>query len=187
MGFRAVRVSLSRQELFLPQLRAICRAAAWGKAAVLFPMIISVDELRQCLALLERARAGLLAEGIPVGPVEIGVMVETPAAVMISRELAREADFLSIGTNDLTQYALALDRQNPSLEGLYDPHHPAVLSMIRMTVENGHAEGVWVGICGELAGDTSMTEFFLDLGVDELSVAPSRILPLRGVIRGLGR
>lgn len=187
MGFRAIRVSLGRQELFLPQLRAVCRAAAWGKAAVLFPMIISVDELRQCRALLERARAGLQEEGIPVGPVEIGVMVETPAAVMISRELAREADFLSIGTNDLTQYALALDRQNPSLEGLYDPHHPAVLSMIRMTVENGHAEGVWVGICGELAGDTSMTEFFLDLGVDELSVAPSRILQLRGVIRGLGR
>ncbi len=187
MGFRAVRVSLSRPELFLAQLRAICRAAAWGRAAVLFPMIISVDEVRRCRAMLEQARESLVREGNTVGPVEVGVMVETPAAVMISRELAEEVDFLSIGTNDLTQYALALDRQNPSLERLYDPHHPAVLSMIRMTVENGHRAGAWVGICGELAGDTSLTELFLDLGVDELSVAPSRILRLRSAIRGFPR
>lgn len=187
MGFRAVRVSLSRPELFQAQLRAICRAAAWGRTAVLFPMIISVDEIRQCRAMLEQARASLVREGQLTGPVEVGAMIETPAAVMISRELAEEVDFLSIGTNDLTQYALALDRQNPSLERLYDPHHPAVLSMIRMTVENGHRAGAWVGICGELAGDTSLTELFLDLGVDELSVAPSRILGLRRAIRAFPR
>ncbi len=183
MGFRAIRVSLNRPELFMAQLRAICRAAAWGRTAVLFPMIISVEEIRQCRAMLKRAKDSLQQEGKTVGSVEIGAMIETPAAVMISRELAKEVDFLSIGTNDLTQYTLALDRQNPDLERLYDPHHPAVLSMIRMTVENGHKEGAWVGICGELAGDVSMTELFLDLGVDELSVTPSRILQLRSAIR----
>ena len=185
MGYRAIRICLTRTEMFKTQLRALLRAAAFGSISVMFPMIISVDEVRQAKALLQTCRADLAAEGIETGPVEIGVMIETPAAVMIADELAEEVDFFSLGTNDLTQYTLAIDRQNAKLDRFYDPHHPAVLRMIHMTVQAGHRHGCWVGICGELGADMELTETFLRMGVDELSVAPSAILPLRQCIRNL--
>lgn len=185
MGYRAIRICLTRREMFKTQLRALLRAAAFGSISVMFPMIISVDEVRQAKALLQTCRAELAAEGIEAGPVEIGVMIETPAAVMIADELAQEVDFFSLGTNDLTQYTLAIDRQNAKLDRFYDPHHPAVLRMIHMTVQAGHRHGCWVGICGELGADMELTETFLCMGVDELSVAPSAILPLRQCIRNL--
>lgn len=183
MGYRAIRICLDRVQVFKTQLRAIYRASAFGTAAIMFPMIISVSEIVRIKEIVEEVKAELTAEGVSFNRVELGIMIETPAAVMISEELAREVEFFSIGTNDLTQYTLAIDRQNQSLDSIYDPHHPAVLRMIRMTVENGHKGGAWVGICGELAADKSLTKTFLDMGLDELSVSPTYVLGLRKTIR----
>lgn len=186
MGFRAIRICLTRPELFKTQLRAIFRASAYGQIAIMFPMIISVAEVRRIKEIMDEVKTGLRADGIAFSnQIEIGIMIETPAAVMISRELAKEVDFFSVGTNDLTQYTLAIDRQNRNLDSFYDSHHPAVLSMIQMAAENAHAEGKWIGICGELAADLSLTERFLQMNIDELSVAPGMILPLRKKIREL--
>lgn len=183
MGLRAIRLCLTRPEIFKTQLRALLRASAYGNLAIMYPMIISVDEVRRIKAIVEETKQEMKEAGIPYGEFEQGIMIETPAAVMISAELAKEVDFFSIGTNDLTQYTLAIDRQNAKLDNIYDPHHPAVLRMIQMTVENGHKEGCWVGICGELGADTALTETFLKMGVDELSVSPACILPIRKIIR----
>ena len=186
LGFRAIRFSLMRPQIFKTQLRAVYRASAYGKIAVMFPMIISLEEVRRIKELIEEVKRELLSEQLKFrDDVEVGVMIETPAAVMISRELAREVDFFSVGTNDLTQYTLAVDRQNRKLEAFYDPYHPAVMSMIRMAADNAHAEGKWIGICGELASDLHLTEQFLEMGIDELSVAPGMILPLRKHIRSI--
>ena len=185
LGYRAIRICLTRKGLFKTQLRAILRASAYGTVSIMFPMIISVREVRDAKELLEACRQELLSQGYTVGRVEVGIMVETPAAVLIADELAREVDFFSLGTNDLAQYTLAIDRQNPRLDPFYDPHHPALLRMVRMTVEAGHRHGCWVGICGELGADMALTESFLRMGVDELSVSPSAILPLRRRIRSL--
>lgn len=186
MGFRAIRICLTRPELFKTQLRAIFRASAFGQIAIMFPMIISVSEVRRIKEIMDEVKTGLRADGIAFSDqIETGIMIETPAAVMISRELAKEVDFFSVGTNDLTQYTLAIDRQNRNLDSFYDSHHPAVLSMIQMAAENAHAEGKWIGICGELAADLSLTERFLQMNIDELSVAPGMILPLRKKIREL--
>jgi len=183
MGYRAIRICLDREEMFKTQLRAILRAAAFGNIAIMFPMIISVAEVRKAKELLREAKDELIKEGIKCSEPEIGIMIETPAAVMISKELAKDVDFFSIGTNDLTQYTLAIDRQNGRLDAFYDAHHPAILSMIDMVVRNGHDAGIRVGICGELGSDLSMTETFLKMGIDELSVAPNMILQVRQVIR----
>lgn len=184
LGYRAIRICLTQQEIFRTQLRALLRASAYGNISIMFPMIISVGEVKQIKAILEDVKAELRAEGISFKEnIEIGVMIETPAAVMISRELAKEVDFFSVGTNDLTQYTLAIDRQNPKLDVFYDAHHPAVLAMIKMAADNAHAEGKWIGICGELGADLELTETFLEMGLDELSVSPSMILPLRKKIR----
>ena len=185
LGYRAIRICLTRKDIFKTQLRAILRASAYGNIAVMFPMIISLQELRQAKAILQQVSDELRAQDIPFREVEVGIMIETPAAVMISDQLAGEADFFSIGTNDLTQYTLAIDRQNPRLDAFYDAHHPAVLRMIRITVENGHKGGAWVGICGELGSDLELTEIFMEMGVDELSVSPSMVLPVRERIRNL--
>ena len=185
LGYRAIRICLTRRDVFKTQLRAILRASAFGTVSIMFPMIISVREVRDAKEILEECRAELKAQGVPMGEVEIGVMIETPASVMIADELAQEVQFFSLGTNDLTQYTLAIDRQNPKLDAFYNPHHPAILRMIRMTVEAGHRHGCWVGICGELGADPALTETFLRMGVDELSVSPSAILPLRKRIRAL--
>lgn len=187
MGFRAIRLCLSDPELLRTQLRAIYRAAVYGNAAVMFPMIISEVEIRQVKKLAGEVRESLLREGRAVGEVELGIMIETPAAALISDILAGEVDFFSIGTNDLTQYTLAIDRQNEALEPFYDPHHEAVLRLIRMTVENAHRAGIWAGICGELAADTSLTEAFLDMEVDELSVSVSSVLEVRRAVRAIGQ
>lgn len=183
MGYRAIRICLDRQEIFRTQLRALLRASAYGNIAIMYPMIISVNEVKQIKAIVESVKAELDFKGIPYGNVEQGIMIETPAAVMISDLLAEEVDFFSIGTNDLTQYTLAIDRQNMKLDNIYDSHHPAVLRMIQMTIENGHKHGCWVGICGELGADTSLTKTFLEMGIDELSVSPSFVLPIRKIIR----
>lgn len=183
LGFRAIRICLERPELFKTQLRAIYRASAYGKVAVMFPMIISADETKRALALAAEARAELAARGIVVDEIERGVMIETPAAVMVSAELAKLVDFFSVGTNDLTQYTLAIDRQNEQLDKFYDPHHPAVLEMLRVIAQNAHAAGIWAGICGELAADAELTDTFLKMGYDELSVSPPFILELRKRIR----
>lgn len=183
MGYRAIRICLDRPEVFKTQLRALLRASAYGNLAIMYPMIISVDEVRKIKRIVASIQAEFDAGEIPYGKIEQGIMIETPAAVMISRELAEEVDFFSIGTNDLTQYTLAIDRQNAKLDNIYDSHHPAVLRMIQMTVENGHKGGCWVGICGELGADTSLTEDFLKMGVDELSVSPAQVLPIRKIIR----
>ncbi len=185
MGYRAIRICLERVDVFKTQLRALWRASYYGKISVMFPMIISVDEVHRIKEIVEDVKKELEEQGIPYGEVEIGVMIETPAAVMITEELAKEVDFFSIGTNDLTQYTLAIDRQNPALDNFYDSHHPAILKMIQMTVENGHKGGAWVGICGELGADTTLTETFLRMGVDELSVSPSRVLSVRNAIRNI--
>ena len=180
MGMRAIRICLTRPTLFKTQLRALCRASAYGKIAVMFPMIISVDEVRRSRELLRQVQTELKREGIAFDEsMEVGIMIETPAAALISDELAKEVDFFSIGSNDLTQYTLAIDRQQTDLDNFFDPHHPALLRLIEMTVKNGHKEGIWVGICGELGADLSLTEDFLRMGVDELSVSPSSVLPLR--------
>lgn len=183
MGYRAIRICLDRPDVFLTQLRAIFRASAFGNIAVMFPMIISQNEVIAIKKHVEDVKKQLEEAGIAYGQVELGIMIETPAAVMISDELAKMVDFFSIGTNDLTQYTLAMDRQNTKLEAFYDAHHPAVLKMIEMVVKNGHKEGCWVGICGELASDMTLTETFVQMGVDELSVAPTFILPVRKIIR----
>ena len=185
LGYRAIRICLTRKEVFKQQLRAILRASAYGTVSVMFPMIISVREVRDAKELLEECRRELVEQGYAVGQVEVGIMIETPAAVMIADELAEEVEFFSLGTNDLTQYTLAIDRQNPKLDNFYDPHHPAILRMIRQTVEAGHRHGCWVGICGELGADQTLTETFLRMGLDELSVSPSAVLPLRKKIRSL--
>lgn len=183
MGYRAIRICLDRKEVFRTQLRAIYRASYYGNISVMFPMIISVDEVKQIKKIIAEVKAELVAEGLPYKDCEIGIMIETPAAVMVSDLLAKEVDFFSVGTNDLTQYTLAIDRQNPKLDNIYDAHHPAVLRMLEMIVENGHKEGCWVGICGELGADLTLTEQFLRMGFDELSVSPSMILKVRDTIR----
>lgn len=185
LGYRAIRICLTREEVFKTQLRALLRTSAYGNISIMFPMIISVDEVRKIKQILEEVKEELRESGIPFKDVEIGVMIETPAAVMISEQLAQEVDFFSIGTNDLTQYTLAIDRQNPKLDEFYDAHHPAVLRMIQMTIENGHKGGAWVGICGELGADLELTETFLRMGVDELSVSPTFVLPVRNRVREL--
>ena len=184
LGYRAIRICLTRPEIFKTQLRALYRAAVYGNLSIMFPMIISVSEVKKIKEIIAQVQAELKAEGIPYKEdVELGVMIETPAAVMISRELAKEVDLFSVGTNDLTQYTLAIDRQNQKLDTFYDPHHPAVLAMIKMAADNAHAEGKWIGICGELGADLELTEEFLKMGLDELSVSPALVLPLRKRIR----
>ena len=184
LGYRAIRICLTRPEIFKTQLRALYRAAVYGNLSIMFPMIISVSEVKKIKEIIAEVQAELKAEGIPYKEdVELGVMIETPAAVMVSRELAKEVDFFSVGTNDLTQYTLAIDRQNQKLDTFYDPHHPAVLAMIKMAADNAHAEGKWIGICGELGADLELTEEFLKMGLDELSVSPALVLPLRKKIR----
>lgn len=183
LGYRAIRICLDRVDVFKTQLRALFRAAYYGNLSIMYPMIVSVDEVKRIKEIVAEVKAELEQENIPYGEAEQGIMIETPAAVFMSRELAEEVDFFSIGTNDLTQYMLACDRQNPHLENINDPHHPAVLRAIEMTIKNGHAGGCWVGICGELGADTSLTETFIQMGVDELSVSPSRILQVREAIR----
>ena len=182
MGLRAIRICLTRPEIFKTQLRALFRASVYGNINIMYPMIISVDEVRQIKAIVEEVKAELTEQGIEYGNPAQGIMIETPASVMMSRELAEEVDFFSIGTNDLTQYTLAIDRQNSKLDKFFDSHHPAVLRMIQMTVENAHKAGIWCGICGELGADQALTKDFLTMGVDELSVSPGSILPLRKII-----
>lgn len=183
MGFRAIRICLERREIFRTQLRAIFRASVYGTTSIMFPMIISVAEVKLIKEVVAHIKEELDQEGLPYGQVELGIMIETPAAVMISDELAKEVDFFSIGTNDLTQYTLAIDRQNQQLDNFYDSHHPAVLRMIKMTCENAHANGIWCGICGELASDTRLTSTFLGMGIDELSVSPVFTLDVRKTVR----
>lgn len=185
LGYRAIRICLDRPAVFKTQLRAIYRASYYGTIGIMFPMIISVKEVQQIKQIIAEVKAELDAEGIPYKDCEIGVMIETPAAVMISDLLAKEVDFFSIGTNDLTQYTLAIDRQNPKLDNIYDPHHEAILRMLKLVVDNGHKEGCWVGICGELGADVTLTEEFLRMGIDELSVSPSMILKVRDTIRNI--
>ncbi|MBO5161767.1 MAG: phosphoenolpyruvate--protein phosphotransferase [Lachnospiraceae bacterium] len=182
MGCRAIRICLTRPEIFKTQLRALFRASAFGNISIMYPMIISVDELRKIKTIVAEIRLELTEQGVTFGEPKQGIMIETPAAVMMSEELAKEVDFFSIGTNDLTQYTLAIDRQNPKLDAFYDPHHPAVLRMIQMVVENAHKAGIWAGICGELGADTTLTRRFLAMGVDELSMSPGSILPVRKII-----
>ena len=185
LGFRAIRICLERVDMFKTQLRAIYRASAFGKAAIMFPMIISVSEIVRIKEIVEEVKAELTQENIPFGDVELGIMIETPAAVIISDQLAQHVEFFSIGTNDLTQYTLAIDRQNQALEPFYNAHHEAVLRMIQMTIENAHAHGAWCGICGELGADMELTEKFVAMGIDELSVSPPFTLELRQKIRGI--
>lgn len=186
LGYRAIRICLTREEIFRTQLRALYRASIYGNLGIMFPMIISVEEVREIKQMISEVKQELSNEGTAFDDkVELGIMIETPAAAIISDLLAREVDFFSIGTNDLTQYTTAIDRQNPMLDSFYDPHHPAVLRLIKLTAENAHKNGIWVGICGELAADTTMTETFLELGIDELSVAPAMVLELRKRVREL--
>ena len=182
LGYRAIRICLTRPQVFKTQLRALFRAAVYGNLAGMYPMITSLWEIKKIKDIVGEVKAELEEQGMEYRIPEQGIMIETPAAVMISADLAEEVDFFSIGTNDLTQYTLAVDRQNPKLDAFYDPHHPAVLAMIRMTVENAHRAGIWAGICGELGADLSLTREFLAMGVDELSVSPGRILPIRRII-----
>lgn len=186
MGLRAIRICLTRPEVFRTQLRALYRASAYGKIAIMFPMITSVWEVQEIKRICRNIRAELAEEGVPMADkVELGIMIETLAAVMMSAELACEVDFFSVGTNDLTQYTLAVDRQGVGLDRFFDAHHPAVLRMLRMTAENAHRAGIWIGICGELGADAELTETFLSMGIDELSVSPSAVLPLRSAIRSI--
>ena len=182
LGYRAIRICLTRPEIFKTQLRALFRASAYGKVAIMYPMITSVKEVRRIKEIVEEVKAELTEQGIEFGTPEQGIMIETPAAAMISDELAKEVDFFSVGTNDLTQYTLAIDRQNTKLDEFYDAHHPAVLRMIAMVAENAHKAGIWAGICGELGADTTLTQEFLAMGIDELSVSPGSILPIRKIV-----
>ena len=179
LGYRAVRICLDRPEIFKTQLRAIYRASAFGNVAIMVPMIISLWEIKKVKEIIEEIKAELHEHNIPYGEVEFGIMIETPAAVMLADDFAKEVDFFSIGTNDLTQYTLAIDRQNAKLDMFYDSHHPAVLKMIQMVIDSAHKAGIWAGICGELGADTSLTETFVKMGIDELSVSPSSVLPVR--------
>ena len=183
IGYRAIRICLKQPDIFKTQLRAIYRASAFGNISIMYPMIISVDEVKMIKEITEEVKNELKAGGVTFNDVEQGIMIETPAAALISDELAKEVDFFSIGTNDLTQYTLAIDRQNSKLDNIYDAHHPAVLRMIQKTIENGHKAGCWVGICGELGADTTLTKTFVDMGIDELSVSPTYVLGLRKAIR----
>ena len=183
MGLRAIRICLTRPDIFKTQLRAILRASAFGKISIMFPMIISVDEVKKIKEIVAEVKASLDADGISYDKnIELGIMIETPAAVMMAEELAQEVDFFSVGTNDLTQYTLAIDRQNQSLDEFYDSHHPGLMKMLKMIVEGAHKGGAWAGICGELGSDLSLTKEFLAMGYDELSVSPGRILPLRKIV-----
>lgn len=182
LGCRAIRICLSRPQIFKTQIRALLRAAAYGKLAIMYPMITSLSEIRQIKAIVEEVKEDLKAEGTEYGNVEQGIMIETPAAAVISDLLAKEVDFFSIGTNDLTQYMLAIDRQNETLDAFYDAHHPAVLRMIDLIVQNAHQAGIWCGICGELGGDLELIKLFLAMGIDEVSLSPAKILPVRKVI-----
>lgn len=182
LGCRAIRICLTRPEIFKTQLRALFRASAFGRIAIMYPMITSVAEVRRIKEIVEEVKSELTSQGVEFGDPEQGIMIETPAAAIISDDLAREVDFFSIGTNDLSQYTMAIDRQNPQLDQFFDSHHPAVLRMISMVVENAHKAGIWAGICGELGADQSLTKEFLAMGVDELSVSPGSILPLRKII-----
>ena len=183
LGLRAIRICLQRPEVFKTQLRALYRASAYGNISIMYPMITSVSEIDRIKAIEQEVKEELSRDGISMGNPKTGIMIETPAAVMISRELAKKVDFFSIGTNDLTQYTLAIDRQNSNLDEFYDSHHPAVLEMIRMVVDNAHKEGIWAGICGELGADTTLTKEFLSMGVDELSVSAGKLLAIRKIIR----
>ena len=184
LGMRALRICLTRPEIFRTQLRALYRASAFGKLGIMFPMVTSVWEVREAKRICEEVRRELKAEGVPYSEdVKLGIMIETPAAVMLSDRLAKEVDFFSVGTNDLTQYTLACDRQNNDLGRFFDPHHPAVLRMLKMVADNAHKNGIWVGICGELGADLTLTETFLAIGIDELSVSPRAVLPLRNAVR----
>ena len=186
LGYRAIRICLTRKDFFKTQLRALLRASAYGNMSIMFPMITSLRELQDAKAVLNECRAELTAEGVKFDQnLEVGTMIETPAAVLIADDLAEECDFFSIGTNDLTQYTCALDRQNAKLEPFFDPHHPAVLKAIKMTIDAGHRHNIWVGICGELGADTALTETFLRMGVDELSMNAKSILPVRKIVRSL--
>ena len=182
LGYRAIRICLTRPEIFKTQLRALFRASAFGKIAIMYPMITSIKEIRRIREIVDEVKKELDEAGTPYGNPEQGIMIETPAAAIVSDDLAKEVDFFSIGTNDLTQYTLAIDRQNTKLDEFYDPHHPAVLRMIAMVVENAHRAGIWAGICGELGADQSLTREFLAMGVDELSVSPGSILPIRKIV-----
>ena len=182
LGCRAIRICLTRPEIFKTQLRALFRASAYGKLAIMYPMITSVKEVHRIKEIVEEVKAELTKQGIEFGTPEQGIMIETPAAAMVSDELAKEVDFFSVGTNDLTQYTLAIDRQNTKLDEFYDAHHPAVLRMISMVAENAHKAGIWAGICGELGADTTLTQEFLAMGIDELSVSPGSILPIRKIV-----
>ncbi len=182
LGYRAIRICLTRPEVFKTQLRALFRASAFGNIAIMYPMITSIKEIKRIKEVVDEVKAELDAQKMPYGEPEQGIMIETPAAALISDVLAREVDFFSIGTNDLTQYTLAIDRQNPKLDEFYDAHHPAVLRMISMVVENAHRAGIWAGICGELGADQTLTREFLAMGVDELSVSPGSILPIRKIV-----
>ncbi len=179
LGFRAIRICLSKEEIFRTQLRAIFRASAYGNISILFPMIISEWEIIRVKEIIEEVKESIQKDDLIVGDVEIGIMIETPAAAMIANELAQHVDFFSIGSNDLTQYTLALDRQNSALDKFYDPHHPSVMRMIKLVIESAHENGIWVGICGELGGDLEIIEQFIEWGIDELSVSPSMVLPVK--------
>lgn len=183
MGYRAIRICLTQTDIFKTQLRALLRAANYGTIAVMYPMIISVKEVKKIKTIVQEVKDELTKEQIPFGEIEQGIMIETPAAAVMSDELAKEVDFFSIGTNDLTQYTLAIDRQNANLDTFYDSHHPAILRLIEMTIKNGHAHNCWVGICGELGADVTLTETFVGMGIDELSVSPGMVLPIRKKIR----
>ena len=183
LGLRAIRICLTRPEVFRTQLRAILRASAYGRISIMFPMIISVDEVIEIKKIVADIKAELDGEGLKYDKnIELGIMIETPASVIIAEDLAKEVDFFSIGTNDLTQYTLAIDRQNQSLDKFYDPHHPAILKMLKMVVDAAHKYGKWAGICGELGADLTLTKDFLAMGFDELSVSPGRVLPIRKIV-----
>lgn len=185
LGYRAIRICIDKKELFKTQLRAIYRASAFGNAGIMFPMITSVDEVKAIKKIIDEVRGELGLEKVKTGSPELGIMIETPAAALISDELAKEVDFFSLGTNDLTQYTLAIDRQNEKLAKFYNPHHRAIIELIRITCENAHKNGIWVGICGELAGDLKLTKTFVDMGIDELSVSSSKVLSLRKAVRNI--
>ena len=184
MGYRAIRICLTQQDIFRTQLRALLRASAFGNIAIMFPMIVALEEVLQIKEIVKSVMEELDASGIPYNKeIQLGIMIETPAAAMISDDLAKEVDFFSVGTNDLTQYTTAVDRQNANLEGFYYPHHKAILRLIKMAADNAHKNGIWIGICGELGADMELTEAFLAMGIDELSVSPACVLPLRKKIR----
>ena len=185
LGYRAIRICLDKKELFKTQLRAIYRASAFGNVGIMFPMITSVDEVKAIKKIIDEVRGELGLEKVKTGNPELGIMVEPPAAALISDELAKEVDFFSLGTNDLTQYTLAIDRQNEKLAKFYNSHHRAIIELIKITCENAHNNGIWVGICGELAGDLKLTKTFVDMGIDELSVSPSKVLSLRKAVRNI--